>query len=429
MADTNYGTYTYTDVVSEIAGRRLNQKIGQTCFYATSALEKLAEGAMAPKSASGYSHFEQLVYAQDTARAKNFIPGSTGDGQTAVEFDNFITLTANYAFTFESFLVDAFKNDQVGSADGMGDLVRRGVDGAFLTVRQKANRNIYYGAPATNSQDPFGLKELINYTGTIMGVNRNLSRALVGNRLDAGKVATNLSNTDTGGGTVTVGSANVTLVNAITCDAGDEVWITTGSGNSAITVKYYAAAAVSASTALTITPTLRAIQSSQSGATVTINAPFYAANTGMGAANAKDVAKYNKAISVCTDGNEKPTHMFTDSEQYSFLRDQIQANEQNITPVKNEYGPKEYFGFRFGCVMVEQDNNINRGEAYIININNLQFYGSKSFLQPTLMHGKVLPEAAVTSERAGAMIGKVALSRQLMTDAFNRHALILNLTA
>lgn len=428
MATTDYGTYTHTDVVAQVANRYLSREVGKTATYAVTGFEYLAKD---PTPATG-SRIEWVVRAENPARAKNFKPQGTADGQTALEPDNKITLFTDFTYTGERFLIDRFKMSQIQGGEQKIDYIEEQTDDAMHDVKQKLNRNIYYGDPSVNAADPIGLKQYINYgstTSTVAGATQSASAALVGNRLDAGNINTNFSDA-TLAASNTSGAVSITLVTGGTRNDGDIVFLTSGSGDAAITRRHYVASDDSGSgTTLKITPGIRLEQ--PSGAlTVKIQAPFYAANQGMGAANARDLAKINRAIALAADGGDAPDYAFGDELQYEFLMNETLATEYSYTDEqKNNLGPSMNYGFRYRTLMVHQDNNINDGEFFVCNTKYMKFKGNPQFLQLGLLDGEMIPEASVSSNGFGNLLGTAVCSRQLCVNAFNRQALILNMNA
>lgn len=426
MVTVDYGTFTKTDVISQVAVEYLESEVGKTATYAVTGFEVLAKN---PKPATG-SRIEWTVRAENPGRAKNFKPQGSGDGQTAVEPDNKITLATDFTYTGQLFLVDRYKMSQIAGGEQKIDYVEEQTDDVMHDVKQKLNRNVYYGSGT--SPDPIGLKSYIAYgstTSTVAGATQSASAALVGNRLDAGNIDTNFSDTTLAASNV-AGATSITLVTGGTRNDGDLVFLTSGSGDAAVTKRHYVASDDSGSgTTLKITPQIRLDQ--PAGAlTVKIQAPFYAANQGMGAANARDLAKINRAISLAADGKDAPDGAFGDELQYEFFMNETLATEQSTSNSdKNEMGPTQNYGFRYRTLLVQQDNNINDGELFICNSKYLMFKGNPEFLQPSLLDNQLVPEASVSANGFGNLIGTVSCSRQLCCNAFNRQSLIVNMNA
>lgn len=420
MATLDYLTFTPTDVIAQVARNYLDSMVGKTATYAPLELDELG---FKPEACYGNS-ITWNVRAQNPSRAKNFKPRGTGDGQTALEPDNLITLSVDFAYTGLRYVINEAKRRQVAK-DARINYIEEQTDNGYSDLMLKMNRNFYYGDPSVNTEDPLGLKHIIHWDGAVAGATRNTSPALVGNRFDASYIDTNTGAVT--GCTVTVGSATVTLGTAKTWNEGDIVWVTTGSGNTAITKRYRADNSGSSSTALTITPVLLNEHTSSASASVEIEGHFYANNTGMGAPNVKDLGKFNRVIEFCTDGREGPNWSVGNGEMYEFFLNETLSVEQNLTPVKNELGVKEYYGFRYRGLSNYRDNNVNRGEWYCGNSKYMKFKGTEGMLNPMLLHDTLIPQASETSNFAD-LYGTLICSRQACPNGLNRLGLIINMT-
>lgn len=431
MPGSLYGTYTPTDVLGIMVNRHVEKQIGKTATYAPIALN-LMEREASSKGITG-SYLSWAVEAGDPARAQNFEVYGTNDGQTAVEPDNFIECQAKNKYTVESIKISEIKLAEAGGFEAQLNYATEMADTGLLSLNQKLNRNFYYADPTVSSPDPFGMKFTINYTSTYGGATRSNSRGLVGWRLDSAKVTTNVAAATTGNSTVTGGSTSVTTTGAFSCDAGDIVTITTGSGSSAVTRRYLAAAAVSATTALTITPQLDYAQLadgvSSTTATVTVQAPFYAASTGFGAANEFHLGKVNRAFALAKDGSDSPDIMLCDSFLYQkFLDESLAMESHTMVDQQNGMGALEGTGFRYHTSTVYADNNINPGELFGLTTKYIGMRGTQKFLKRGLHRG-LQPEVAITPNSVANMIGRYIVSRNHICWGINRQFLILNMTA
>lgn len=421
MPGSAYGTYTDTDVLGMMVERAVISEIGRTATYGVAAFNALEKKASA-KGVSG-RNIEWIMNAGDPGRAVNFEVYGTNDGQTAAEPDNKIECQTKNKYTGTHFKISEIKLAEAGGAEAKFEYGKEQALDALHDVKLKLNRNIFYGDPTVSSPDPLGLSHTIAYTGSYGTQTRSTSRALVGNRLDAGNVTTNTG--DIASCTITKGSTSVTLGSSKTWSAGDIVTISDGT----ITRRYYAAAAGSASTSLTITPQLGNEQASTSSATVSIAAPFYKAGQGMGAANAWDLAKVNRAIGLSTDNGESVDCILGDQFQYeNFINETLATEDSLTTSGNNELGADSAVGFRYRTAMVQCDNNINPGELYGLNTKYLHFRGTKKFLPLALAGGKLRQEASATPNSFANLLGSYIVSRNLICNGINRQFLITGMT-
>lgn len=422
MPGSLYGTHTYTDVLGIMVNRSVEKEIGRTATYGAAAFNALERKSSA-KGVTG-SHHEWVMKAGDPARAVNFEVYGTNDGQTAAEPDNHFECQSKNKYTGTLFKLSKIKLKEAGGKEAQFDYAKEQAMTAIDDVKLKLNRNIFYGDPTVSAPDPLGLSYTINYTGSYANTTRSSSRALVGNRLDAGAVTTNTG--DVTGSTITKGSTTVTLGSAQTWSAGDIVRINDGT----LERRYYAANSGSSSTALTIAPKLGNEQATTSSATVAIEAPFYKANQGLGGANVWDLGKINRAIALSTDNGESVDCLLGDEFQYeNFINETLATEEAITTSDLNGMGPDTAVGFRYRTAVVQCDNNINPGELYGLNSKYLHFRGTKDYLQLGLEDGKLVREASANPNSFANLLGNIIVSRNLICNGINRQFLITGLTA
>ena len=417
-----YGTFTHTDVLSMAVHRHVSKYVESTALYSAAGIEALARN---PEKVHG-SRLEWVMRSGNPNNSVAFNAYGTNDGQTALEPDSHIYCQSSHKYVGTIYKLSDIKLSEAGGGEDKIGYAKRLSEVAIDDVIQKCNQLLYNGDPSTNGEEPFGLDDTIDYVGTqtYAGQTRSVSRALVGNSLNAANITINTG--DITSCTITPGSTAVTLGTSSTWEAGDIVTITDANG----IVRRYRASTSVTGTALVISPQLDYDQAATSSATVSIQAPFYAPNTGMGAANEFDLAKVNRGLAMATDGTDVPTIGLCDSFLYEGFINETLATEQSYTvEQKNTMGPQTHVGFKYRTLTVNVDNNIAAGNLYLLNPKYLMFKSNPKFASIGLKDGRLKEEASVSPNSFANLLGTIIKSSELCCSAINRQTRITGMTS